>query len=76
MVLNPGQAYTVDTGHMVAFDSTMDHNVRRVGGIKSTLFSGEGLVATYRRSGRLFIQTRSEDAYLAWLIPQLPQRRS
>ena len=76
VVLNAGQPYTVDTGHMVAFDSTLDYSVRRVGGIKSTLFSGEGLVATYRGSGRLFIQTRSEDAYLAWLIPQLPQRRS
>ena len=74
ITLNPGQSYTIDTGHMVAFDSTIDYNVRRVGGLKSTLFSGEGLVASYSGTGRLFMQTRSEDAYLSWLIPQLPKR--
>ena len=74
ITLNPGQSYTIDTGHMVAFDSTIDYNVRKVGGLKSTLFSGEGLVASYSGTGRLFMQTRSEDAYLSWLIPQLPKR--
>ena len=74
VALNPGQSYTIDTGHMVAFDSTIDYNVRKVGGLKSTLFSGEGLVASYSGTGRLFMQTRSEDAYLSWLIPQLPKR--
>ena len=29
---------------MVAFDETVNYRVTRVGGLKSTLFSGEGLV--------------------------------
>ena len=74
ITLNPGESYTIDTGHMVAFDGTVDYNVKRVGGLKSTFFSGEGLVATYSGSGRVFMQTRSEDAYLSWLLPQLPKR--
>ena len=74
--IEPGKSYTVDTGHMVAFDGTVTYNVKRIGGLKSTLFSGEGLVATYSGSGRIFLQTRSEDAFLAWLLPHLPQNDS
>jgi len=71
--LAAGQDYTLDNGHMVAFDETASYNVRRVGGVKSTLFSGEGLVCTFTGPGRVFLQTRSEDAFLSWLIPHLPK---
>lgn len=40
--LAAGESYTLDNGHMVAFDESVSYNVRRVGGMKSTLFSGEG----------------------------------
>ena len=71
--LAAGQDYTLDNGHMVAFDESASYNVRRVGGVKSTLFSGEGLVCTFTGPGRVFLQTRSEDAFLSWLIPHLPK---
>ncbi len=74
--LGAGQRYTVDTGHLVAFDEAMGFNVRRVGGVKSTLFSGEGLVVDLTGPGRVLMQTRSADAFLAWLIPQLPKPSS
>lgn len=70
--LAPGQSYIVDTGHMVAFDQSVQYNVTRVGGMKSTLFSGEGLVCRLTGPGRIWVQTRSMDSYLAWLIPHLP----
>lgn len=70
--LDADESYTVDTGHIVAFEGGVDFEVSRVGGLKSTLFSGEGLVATFQGPGRVWLQTRSEDAFLAWLIPQLP----
>ena len=72
--LRVGESYTIDNGHMVAFDESVNYKVRRVGGLKSTLFSGEGLVCTYTGSGRIFMQTRSEDAFLSWLIPHLPKQ--
>jgi len=72
--LKAGESYTIDNGHMVAFDESVNYKVRRVGGLKSTLFSGEGLVCTYTGSGRIFMQTRSEDAFLSWLIPHLPRQ--
>lgn len=74
--LQEGQQYTVDTGHLVAFSEEMGFNVRRVGGMKSTLFSGEGLVVDLTGPGRVLMQTRSADAFLAWLIPQIPQSSS
>jgi uncharacterized protein (TIGR00266 family) len=72
--LETGESYTIDNGHMVAFDEGVNYKIRRVGGLKSTLFSGEGLVCTYTGPGRVFLQTRSEDAFLAWLIPHLPKQ--
>ena len=42
--LDSGENYSVDTGHMVAFDESVDYSVGKVGGWKSTLLSGEGLV--------------------------------
>jgi len=74
--LAAGESYTLDNGHMVAFDESVNYNVRRVGGMKSTLFSGEGLVCTFTGPGRVFLQTRSEDAFLSWLIPHLPKNNS
>jgi len=63
----------LDAGHVVAFDGTASFDVRRVGGLRSTLFSGEGLVCDFRGLGRVWVQTRSPDAFLAWLIPKLPR---
>ena len=72
--LAAGQQYIVDTGHLVTFEEQLDFNVRRVAGWKSTLFSGEGLVVELTGPGKLTLQSRSEDAFLAWLIPHLPKR--
>lgn len=68
-----GKPYVVDTGHVVGFTSGLDFNVRAVGGMKSTLLSGEGLVCEFRGSGTLYLQTRSTQAFLSWLMPKLPQ---
>lgn len=72
--LESGQEYIVDTGHMVAFEETVGYHVQRVGGLKSTLFSGEGLVCRLTGPGKILIQTRSTEAFLAWLIPQIPRK--
>ena len=71
--LAAGQSYLVDTGHMVAFESTMTYSVRGAGGLKETLLSGEGLVCDFMGPGRLYLQTRSMDAFLKFLIPKMPK---
>jgi len=74
--LTGGESYVVDTGHIVAFEDSLSFDVRKVGGLKSTLFSGEGLVCEFEGEGRVWTQTRSPDAFLAWLIPKLPSRNT
>ena len=72
--LGPAEKFTVDTGHLVTFTEGIGFDVRKVGGWKSTLFSGEGLVVDLTGPGKLTLQTRSQDAFLGWLIPQLPSQ--
>jgi len=76
VALTAGQVFTVDTGHLVAFSESLGFNIRRVGGIKSTLFSGEGLVVDLTGPGRLLMQTRSASSFLSWLLPKLPKSNS
>jgi len=64
--------YICDTGHVVAFTEGLDWDISRVGGWKSTLLSGEGVVCNFRGNGTLWLQTRSTQAFLAWLIPRIP----
>lgn len=71
--LAPGQRYTVDTGHLVSFTEGIGFKVRPAGGVRSTILSGEGLVVDLTGPGRVYMQTRSADAFLAWLAPNLPQ---
>jgi uncharacterized protein (AIM24 family) len=58
---------------MVAWTDGIQYNVRRVGNWKSTMFSGEGLVCDLTGPGRIYLQTRSMDAFLGYLIPKLPK---
>lgn len=71
-----GSTYTVDTGHIVAFSGNTNFKVRKVGSWKSTILGGEGLVVDFTGPTELFLQTRSPEAFLGWLIPKLPNRSS
>ena len=73
-VLAPGQRYTVDTGHIVTLDPTITFQVRKSGGWTSAILGGEGLVCELTGPGRVLMQSRSEQAFLGWLIPKLPVR--
>jgi uncharacterized protein (TIGR00266 family) len=74
--IGPNERYTVDSSHLVAFDATMSVKPKGVGGLKSTVFSGEGLVIEMTGPGRIFIQTRSPKALIEWIIPQIPKQPS
>lgn len=76
IVLGPGERFTVDTGHLVTFTEGMGFNVRKIAGWKSTLFGGEGLVVDLTGPGTATLQTRSEDAFLSWLLPKLPSQNA
>jgi uncharacterized protein (TIGR00266 family) len=75
-VLAEGQKYTIDTGHIVAFDETIQFDVRGMGNLKSTFLSGAGLVCELTGPGRVLMQTRSEQAFVDWLRPYFPPSSS
>ncbi|MGS2761797.1 TIGR00266 family protein [Sinomicrobium sp. M5D2P9] len=56
--LAPGEVLKVDTGCIVGFTKDVDYNIEFVGGIKNTVFGGEGLFfATLRGPGVVYIQS-------------------
>ncbi len=58
---------TVDTGHVVGWESSLDWTIGGMGGLKSTLFSGEGLVIKFKGRGKVWLQTRTEGGLAGWL---------
>ena len=52
-----GEEYIVDTGHLIAYDPSVDLKVALSGGIFSSLFSGEGFVSKMQGPGKIYMQT-------------------
>lgn len=61
--------FTVDTGHIVAWEPSLEYRIAGMGGLKQTLFSGEGLVVKFSGRGKLFLQTRTMGESASWLSP-------
>lgn len=56
--LQPGEILKIDTGCIVAFTKNVDYDIQFVGGVKNTLFGGEGLFfAQLKGPGKVWIQT-------------------
>ncbi len=56
--LQAGETLRVDTGCIVGFTQHIDYDIEFVGGIKNTLFGGEGLFfARLRGPGTVFVQS-------------------
>ena len=75
--LAPGQQYKVSTANAVAWEESVAYDISAVGGIKTALFSGEGLfVTTLTGPGRIVIQSMTLGDLAESLIPYLPQPSS
>ncbi|PID71141.1 MAG: TIGR00266 family protein [Flavobacteriales bacterium] len=73
-VLQAGEMLKVDTGCLVGFTQTVDYDVEFVGGIKNTIFGGEGLFfATLRGPGTVFIQSLPFSRLAGRIIASAPQ---
>lgn len=56
--LAAGELIKIDTGCLVALTQHVDYDIQFVGGIRNTIFGGEGLFfATLRGPGKVWIQT-------------------
>ena len=73
--LAQGETMTLDTGHVVAFDDSVQYSVRKAGSWKSTILGGEGLVTDFTGPGRVWLQTRSSSDLIGWITSRLPASR-
>ena len=62
-------SFIVDTGHVVAWEPGLTYSIRGMGGIKSTLLSGEGLIMSFSGTGKIYLQTRTMSGLSGWLSP-------
>lgn len=63
--------YVVDSGHLVAYEPTLELRLGMAGGIFSSFFSGEGLVMRIRGQGRIYLQSRSVQGLASWVNSHL-----
>jgi uncharacterized protein (TIGR00266 family) len=75
--LAAGERYVVDTGHLVAWEASLQYSLRKAAsGFFRTMVSGEGIVAEFAGPGELLIQTRNLAAFAGLLRPFFPSQGS
>ena len=67
--LAPGETFTLDTNHMVAYEETVSYKLHRAveGRSIQSFKTGEGWVFEFTGPGRVYGQTRSPQSLLGWL---------
>lgn len=66
--LKEGEGFTVDTGHLVAYESSVRNQIRKVAsGIMNTLKSGEGLVMDFYGPGIVITQSRNPSGFASFV---------
>lgn len=65
----------VDSGHVVAYESTLDYDISKAGGSwLQSFFAGEGVVMKFRGRGKLLVQSHNRSEFGSSLGPMLPPR--
>ncbi|PSN19800.1 TIGR00266 family protein [filamentous cyanobacterium CCP5] len=67
--------YVVDTGHIVAFEQTLNFSIAAAGNnILGSFLGGEGLICHFRGRGKVFCQTHNPGAFGQRVGSRLPPR--
>jgi uncharacterized protein (TIGR00266 family) len=68
--------YIVDTGHIVAFEETLQFDITKAGkSWISSMLGGEGLVCKFKGQGTVWCQSHNADAFGSLLGPLLRPRK-
>ena len=68
---------TIDTGHVVAFEDSLEYSVGKAGGSwVSSFLTSEGIVLHFSGYGRVLVQSHNPDEFGSTLGPMLPERNS
>jgi uncharacterized protein (TIGR00266 family) len=77
MTIPAGQQVVVDTNHMVAFDESVQMELRKASaGTMNSLKSGEGLVFVFTGPGEVMMQSRNPQGLISYLAANLPGNRA
>lgn len=71
----PGERVIVDNFHFVAMPASTEYSVRKLGGLKTLVFGGEGLVIEVEGPTTLYLQTRTLPPLARLLARFLPRHR-
>uniref|UniRef100_A0ACD5GUC8 TIGR00266 family protein n=1 Tax=Desertifilum tharense IPPAS B-1220 TaxID=1781255 RepID=A0ACD5GUC8_9CYAN len=67
--------YIVDTGHIVAFEKSLDFEITKAGSsLIGAFLGGEGLVCRFKGKGKVYCQTHNPGAFGSRIGSQLPAR--
>ena len=67
--------FIVDTGHLVAFENSLEFKITKAGGSWLTTFlSGEGFVMRFQGRGKLLMQSHNGSSFGGIVGPKLPMR--
>ncbi|MCR4415747.1 MAG: TIGR00266 family protein, partial [Thermoguttaceae bacterium] len=67
--------YVVDTGHIVAFEDTLEFHIGKAGkSLIGSFLGGEGLVCKFSGQGRLYCQSHNPPSFGKLLGPKLKPR--
>jgi uncharacterized protein (TIGR00266 family) len=70
--LGPGEQIQVQTGHLVAFDATVEYDIQMVGSIRTAIFGGEGIfLATLTGPGKVIVQSLTLERLRHELAPNM-----
>jgi uncharacterized protein (TIGR00266 family) len=68
--LAPGETLQVQTGHLVAFEPSVNYDIQMVGSIRTAIFGGEGLfLTTLTGPGRVILQSMTLERLRHELAP-------
>ena len=78
--VEPGKDIIIDNAHVVAWDSTLHHEISvatqqasgLLGQLVNSVTSGEGMVLKFSGRGKVVICSRNRDNFIAWLLKGMP----
>ncbi len=72
-ILAPGEVIKVDTGNVVAFETSVNYDIETVKGLGNIFFGGEGLFLTKLTGpGKIILQTQSFNEFALKIASRMP----
>ena len=72
--IKQGQTFSVENGHFLSCEGNVQYDIGTVGGVKSSLFSGEGFVMIFKGPCKINIQNRNINTLVRFILSKVPNK--